>query len=59
MGSEMCIRDRPDNYDITFSMGVAKFDVNSGNSLRDVINCADAMMYKAKTTGRNKLISST
>ncbi|MBO1254370.1 diguanylate cyclase [Alteromonas sp. 5E99-2] len=49
----------PDSYDITFSMGVAKFDANSGNSLRDVINCADAMMYKAKTTGRNKLISST
>lgn len=43
--------------DITVSVGLANFR-RDGDSLTDLLTCADAALYEAKRGGRNRLVSS-
>lgn len=49
------IASRQKNVNITVSIGVAE-KLESHHSVEDVINDADEALYKAKNTGRNKVI---
>ncbi len=40
---------------VTLSVGVAAFRGNPGETLETVLSCADAALYKAKSTGRNRV----
>ncbi len=43
--------------DVTVSVGLAAFP-RDGDALADLLTCADAALYEAKRSGRNRLVSS-
>lgn len=46
-----------EHFSVTFSSGVASFPLDGG-SIEDLVRIADQRLYKAKETGRNRIISS-
>jgi len=48
------IEGLPDNYEITFSMGVAQFDQD--DSIESLISRADSKLYQAKNAGRDQIV---
>lgn len=53
--SELALRSKGQLITVTASFGVAALKV--GNSLDELIQSADAALYRAKKTGRNKVVS--
>ena len=41
---------------ITISLGVASFPLDEAGSVEELIECADLRLYKAKDSGRNRLV---
>ena len=45
----------PDGKTITVSIGIAGSD-NETKTYQDIVNNADAAMYQAKTSGKNRVV---
>ncbi len=54
---ERCKFEEVADRNITFSIGVAQCS-GSGKSKEDIIERADEALYKAKRTGKNKVLGS-
>lgn len=51
------INNIPEDFNITFSMGVAQYDKNKDKNLSTLIARADKNLYKAKHQGRDRIVS--
>ena len=56
-GLPMPVRSRPeaDGIEVTVSVGVATFDGSEPRALAELVAAADAALYQAKQTGRNRV----
>src|SRR6185295_10548479 len=53
----LSLPDRPeDHHVVTASIGVAVFERQGGETAEEVLDRADAALYTAKSTGRNKVV---
>lgn len=54
--SKVTIEGVPDTLAILFSMGVAQYDPSADKNVQDMIRRADGNLYKAKDSGRDRVV---
>ena len=53
--NEMTILVKANNWPITFSIGIVSF-VSTPNSVKEMIDVADTLMYSVKKTSKNRIV---
>jgi diguanylate cyclase (GGDEF)-like protein len=56
MVEETCIADGTQNIKVTVSIGISAYPEMDAKEAIDLVGDADQAMYKAKESGRNRLV---